>query len=42
MKRRTIASNDVYMLLMRAAMGEKLDQQESVMLKDYLNSTRKN
>lgn len=39
--RRTIATNDVYLLLMRAAMGEKLDQQESAVLKEYLNSTRK-
>lgn len=39
--KRTIATNDIYMLLMRAAMGEKLDQQESMLLKDYLNSTRK-
>ena len=42
MRRKTIATNDIYMLLMRAAMGEKLDQQESAMLKDFLNSTRKN
>jgi len=42
MRKRTIATNDVYMLLMRAAMGEKLDQQESTLLKDFLNSTRKN
>ena len=41
MRKRTIATNDIYMLLMRAAMGEKLDQQESAMLKDFLNSTRK-
>ena len=41
MRRKTIATNDVYMLLMRAAMGEKLDQQESAMLKEYLNSTCK-
>ena len=42
MRRRTIATNDMYMLLMRAAMGEKLDQQESTMLKEFLNSSRKN
>ena len=40
--RKSIATNDIYLLLMRAAMGEKLDRQESAMLKDYLNSTRKN
>ena len=28
MRRKTIATNDIYMLLMRAAMGEKLDQIE--------------
>lgn len=39
--KRTIANNDIYMLLMRAAMGEKLNRQESILLKDYLNSTRK-
>lgn len=39
MRKRSIATNDVYMLLMRAAMGEKLDQQESAVLKEYLNST---
>lgn len=41
MRRKTVATNDVYMLLMRAAMGEKLDQQESAVLKEYLNSTCK-
>ncbi len=40
--RRTIATNDMYMLLMRAAMGEKLDPQESALLKEFLDSTRKN
>ena len=42
MRKRTIATNDIYMLLMRAAMGEKLDQQESSLLKEFLNSTQKN
>lgn len=42
MRKKTIATNDVYMLLMRAAMGEKLDRQESTLLKEFLNSTRKN
>ena len=37
MRKRTIAANDVYMLLMRAAMGEKLDQQESAVLKEFLD-----
>ena len=41
MRKRTIATNDVYMLLMRAAMGEKLDRQESSVLKEYLNNTCK-
>ena len=40
MRRKSIATNDVYMLLMRAAMGEKLDQQESAVLKEFLDSTR--
>ncbi len=42
MRRKAIATNDIYMLLMRAAMGEKLDQQESALLKEFMNSTRKN
>lgn len=39
--RRNIIDNDVYVLLMRAAMGEKLDRQESAVLKEYLNNTCK-
>lgn len=41
MRRKTITTNDIYLLLMRAAMGEKLDRQESAMLKEFLDSTNK-
>lgn len=34
-------NNDLYMLLMRAAMGEQLDEEESALLKDFLNKTKK-
>lgn len=34
-------NNDLYMLLMRAAMGEQLDEEESALLKDFLNTTKK-
>lgn len=33
-------SNDIYMLLMRAAMGEQLDEEESALLKDFLNNKK--
>ena len=36
-----IVSNDIYLLLMRAAMGEQLNQEESALLRDFLDS-RKN
>lgn len=31
-------SNDIYLLLMRAAMGEQLDEEESALLKEFLNN----
>ncbi len=34
-------NNDIYMLLMRAAMGEQLDEEESALLKAFLNTTKK-
>lgn len=40
--KRTIATNDMYLLLVRAAMGEKLDPQEKALLKEFLESSRKN
>ncbi len=36
-----IATNDIYVLLIRAAMGEKLDETEQVLLKQFLDSTKK-
>lgn len=33
-------SNDIYLLLMRAAMGEQLDEAESALLKEFLNSRK--
>lgn len=40
MKKRV--GNDIYLLLMRAAMGEQLDEEESALLKDFLNSRQQN
>lgn len=37
---KTNVSNDIYMLLMRAAMGEQLDEEESALLKAFLNSRK--
>lgn len=31
-------SNDIYLLLMRAAMGEQLNEEESALLKEFLDS----
>ena len=31
-------SNDIYLLLMRAAMGEQLNEEESALLKEFLNT----
>lgn len=33
-------SNDIYMLLMRAAMGEQLDETESALLKEFLDNKK--
>lgn len=37
---KSTVSNDIYMLLMRAAMGEQLDEEESALLKEFLNSKK--
>lgn len=37
---KTLVSNDIYMLLMRAAMGEQLDEEESALLKEFLNNRK--
>lgn len=34
-------SNDIYLLLMRAAMGEQLNKEESALLKAFLNSSQR-
>lgn len=34
-------SNDIYMLLMRAAMGEQLNEEESAILKEFLDSRQR-
>lgn len=34
-------SNDIYLLLMRAAMGEQLDKEESALLRAFLDSRKK-
>ena len=34
-------TNDIYMLLMRAAMGEKLEEDERALLKEFLDTTKK-
>lgn len=31
-------SNDIYLLLIRAAMGEQLDEEESALLKEFLKN----
>ena len=35
---RSAVSNDIYLLLMRAAMGEQLDEEESALLKEFLEN----
>ena len=37
---KSTVSNDIYMLLMRAAMGDQLDEKESALLKEFLNSRK--
>ena len=37
---KSLVSNDIYMLLMRAAMGEQLDEEESALLKEFLNNRK--
>lgn len=38
---KAIVSNDIYMLLMRAAMGEQLNEEESALLKEFLDSKKR-
>lgn len=38
---KAIANNDIYLLLIRAAMGQSLDQQERVLLQNYLARSQK-
>lgn len=38
---KAIVSNDIYLLLMRAAMGEQLNEEESALLKEFLDSKQR-
>lgn len=38
---KAIVSNDIYLLLMRAAMGEQLNEEESALLKEFLDSKKR-
>ena len=38
---KAIVSNDIYMLLMRAAMVEQLNEEESALLKEFLDSKKR-